>query len=421
MSLYLKISLNTLYQLIARSFITFANFIIVLLVAKSLGSFGLGQYNKVFAFVSIFSLFVDFGINAVFLKVGTGRDLSLLIILRLMIASIVFLLIQPILFILPYNNILHSGFSFQEKIYIEIVASVLFLYAFSHSLNAIFQKHQRFDLTILPSLVWGVISLIIGFYSFSVKSLSCFFWAMIFGLVGYVAAAFVLIRRHLWSCRDMPWHVSTNNILFIKSLFKKSLPLGATLFLNLLYVRADVLILSMIRPTVEVGIYTLAYKFFEFPLSISFFIVGSLYPIFLKSHKQSKKKLYYQVKKSVFFILVFSFFIFIFSFVLAPLISIIKQEFYRAVLPFRILSFSYPIFFLSNLLLWAIITENKEKILPFVYGASLILNVVLNLMFIPRFSYNASAVITVFSEMFVLLIFTGVLRQRLFGKKCFRS
>jgi O-antigen/teichoic acid export membrane protein len=408
MSFYWKIGLNTFYQLIGRSLTTFANFIIILLIASSLGGFGLGQYNKVIAFVGIFSLLVDFGLNAVFLKVGTIHELSLLVILRLIIASIVFILIQPIIFILPYNKIIGSGFSFQEKIYIEIISLVLFLFAFSHSLNAIFQKYQRFDLTIFPNLVWAIISLSFGIYSFYTRKLFLFFLAMVFGLVGYVVTALVLIRRFLNV--ETTRRVVSTDILFIKKMFKKSLPLAASLFLNLIYVRADVFILSILKPTIEVGIYTLAYKFFDFPLNLSFFIMGALYPVFLKSKKEDKKIFYQQIKKSGLIIFIFSFFIFLFSFIGAPLIGLIKQEFYQSILPFRILSFSYPIFFLSNLFLWVIITEGKEKILPFIYGASLILNVVLNLIFIPQFGYNASAVITVFSELFVLTFFTFFLK-----------
>jgi O-antigen/teichoic acid export membrane protein len=304
---------------------------------------------------------------------------------------------------LPYDAILSSGFSFQEKIYIEILAGVLFLYAFSHSLNALLQKHQRFDLMIGPSLVWGLMGLVISFFGFYSKNLVFFFLGNIIGLIGYIVLAFILIKRSNFG-RLVITYPSPKEILFIKSLFKKSLPLAATLFLNLLYVRADVLLLSILRPTVEVGIYTLAYKFFEFPLNLSFFIMGSLYPIFLKSQRENKKKFQRQIQKSSLVIFLFSFFISLFSFIAAPLISLVKPEFSPSILPFRILSFSYPIFFLSNLFLWVIITKNKEKVLPFVYGSSLVLNVFLNLIFIPRYGYNASAAITVFSELFVLLM-----------------
>lgn len=410
MSLYLKVAESTLYQLIARSLTTFSNFIIILLIAKSLGSFGLGQYNKVFAFVGIFSLFVDFGMSAIFLKLGKDRDLPLLIISRLIIALIIFVTIQPILFSLPYNQTLHAGFSWQEKIYVEIVALVLFLYAFTHSFNVIFQKKQRFDLTIWPSAVYGLIVIIIASYSFFNKNLTWFFLATIIGLLANLSLSLFLIYKKLHLAKPNLHYVSTN-LPFITTLFKKSLFLGATLFLNILYVRVDVLILSFLRSTTEVGIYTLAYKFFEFPLNFSTFIMSALYPIFLKTYQKNKDKFSKQVKKSALFIFIFSFFIFIFSLVAAPAISLIKHEFYQSILPFRILSFSYPIFFLSNLFLWVIITKNKERILPLVYGCSLILNIVLNLIFIPQYGYNASAVITVVSELFVLAFFILLLKN----------
>lgn len=406
MSFYLKVSLNTLYQLIGRSLTSFANFIVILLIAKSLGSLGLGQYNKVIAFMGIFSLLVDFGLNPIFLKIGKERQIFFLIFLRLIIGWLVFIIIQPIVFILPYNRALNSGFSFQEKIYLELIALVLFLYPFLHSAGAIFQKQERFDLTVWPNLARAVIVLLIGSYSFLTKNLFFFFLANIFGLVVYTIIAFFLLFFNLNLVKEI-LNCFPVDFDFVKTLLKKSLPLGTTLFLNLLYVRADVLILSLLRSTTEVGIYSLAYKFFEFPLNISSFLMGSLYPVFLKSHKKNKKFFYRQVKKSGLLIFFFSLLIFLVSFVFAPVIGLIKKEFYQSILPFRILSFSYPVFFLSNLFLWVIITENKEKILPFVYGLSLVLNVILNLVFIPRYGYNAAAVITVVSELFILVFFGG--------------
>lgn len=411
MTLLARLAKNTTYQLIARTLTTLANFVIILLVAKSLGSFGLGQYNKVFAFVGIFSLLVDFGLSATFLKVGkTRRHLFLLIFLRLVIAASIFLLIQPILYLLPYNEATQSGFSRPEKLYIQVVAVVLFLYAVIHSLYSIFQKKERFDLTIWPSFLYGVVALTIAFYSFLNKNLLFFFLATLVALLTQAGLAYYLIV-HFLNLKKGKKRSGQREVQFIKKLFIKSLPLGTTLFLNVLYVRVDVLILSLLRSTSEVGIYSLAYKFFEFPLNLSHFMMTALYPVFLKLRKKGADEFYPQIKKSTLVIFIFALLATFFAFVLAPLISLIKQEFVLSVLPFRILVFSYPVFFLSNLFLWVTIAENREKILPFVYSLSLTLNLVLNLVFIPQFGYNAAAVVTVVSEFFVLLLFVFNLKK----------
>lgn len=399
MSWYQKIVLNTFFQLAGRSVATLANFIIILLIGKTLGSFGLGQYNKVFTFIGIFALFIDFGINAVFLKVGQDQDVVRLIGLRLLIALLIFLIIQPLLILLPYDTVLHIGFSAQEKVLIELVASVLFVYAFIHSFNALFQKWQRFDLGIWTNGAYAVIALPLALYGMMNKSLAFFFFGTVAGLAGSALVAFFLVRKRV------KISVRTGQKSLIWPLFLKSLPLGCTLFINILYVRADVLILSLLRSTSEVGVYTLAYKFFEFPLNLSFFAMNALYPLFIQKHRQDRSGFVQDVKKSGRLLLIFALLLTLAALILAPLIGWIQPDFRQSIPAFRILALSYPVFFLSNLLLWVIITKNQEKRLPLVYLGSLVINVFLNLLFIPPFGLMASAVITVVSELMILLLF----------------
>ncbi|HLL61372.1 MAG TPA: polysaccharide biosynthesis C-terminal domain-containing protein, partial [Candidatus Nitrosocosmicus sp.] len=61
---------------------------------------------------------------------------------------------------------------------------------------------------------------------------------------------------------------------------------------------------------------------------------------------------------------------------------------------------------------WVIITENKEKWLPIVYLLSLFINVVLNIIYVPKFGYTASALITVLSELIVLVLLFGIMKTR---------
>jgi O-antigen/teichoic acid export membrane protein len=90
----------------------------------------------------------------------------------------------------------------------------------------------------------------------------------------------------------------------------------------------------------------------------------------------------------------------------SPLFTLIKPDFTSAIIPFRILLISLPFFFTTSLLQWALIAKGEQKYLMNVYFFSTIINIILNLIFIPQFSYLACAVITVFSEglVFVLLI-----------------
>lgn len=392
-----RIALNTFYQFLSRIFTSVANFILILLVANSMGSLGLGQYNKVFAFIGVFSLFVDFGMNAIFMKSEEiQKKFWSLIALRLALATVVFILIQPILWILPYNPINHIGFSPLEKISIEIISLVLFMYSFSQSFQAFFQKKNRFDLLIYPNIIFSILLVLIGWYGYTTHSLEIYFIATLISWLGYIIFSFILLYR----TNSIPFSI---DFTYIKHLLYASIPLGLTLLVNILYVRADTLILSLTRSTQEVGVYTLAYKFFEFPLTLSFFLMNALYPLFLEKKTESDRAFRELIQKWILIILVASVLLSAASYIGAPMLTLVKQDFAASIIPFRILIASYPIFFLSNLILWTIITENKEKKLPIVYILSLCINVVLNIIFIPKFGYIAAAITTGISEVVVLI------------------
>lgn len=97
----------------------------------------------------------------------------------------------------------------------------------------------------------------------------------------------------------------------------------------------------------------------------------------------------------------------------APLVSFIKQDFSASVPALRVLSLGLPFFFVSSLVMWTLITLKKQIILMAVYGASMVVNIILNMWFVPEHGYMAAAWITVGSEGLVLLL-SGIALMREF-------
>jgi O-antigen/teichoic acid export membrane protein len=89
---------------------------------------------------------------------------------------------------------------------------------------------------------------------------------------------------------------------------------------------------------------------------------------------------------------------------LAPLIAIVKKDFIPSIFIFRILLLSLPVFFLTNILQWILIAKNKKVYLLKIYLIAALLNVLLNLFFIPKYSYIAAAIITGISEGLILIL-----------------
>src|SRR5207245_1945225 len=65
---------------------------------------------------------------------------------------------------------------------------------------------------------------------------------------------------------------------FAKRLTLDTLPIAFMLICNLIYFRVDILLLSFLKSSQDVGIYDLAYKFFDFLIALPLFLSNTLYP-----------------------------------------------------------------------------------------------------------------------------------------------
>jgi O-antigen/teichoic acid export membrane protein len=231
--------------------------------------------------------------------------------------------------------------------------------------------------------------------------------ALLCGSLVTAIFSIVLSRRYI------NWKILTNTKLAL-TFFKSSIPLGLTLVFNLIYFRADSFIMTVTRSTQEVGIYGFAYKIFEFPLVIPTFFMNSVYPLMINKENLQLKKIIY---KSGAFLLPVSLILFGLIWVFAPFISLVKSDFIGSITALRILAGGLPFFFLSSLTMWSLISLKKQKSLFVVYLFSMIINIVLNLIYIPRFGYIAASYITVVSEFIVLVLSSFLLyKSKIFVK-----
>ena len=166
-----------------------------------------------------------------------------------------------------------------------------------------------------------------------------------------------------------------------------------------MYGHADSVILTLTRTTTEVGVYGLAYKVFELALVFPTFFMNAVYPMMLETDRFKTI-----LKRSLVFLILASCVMIPVVWFAAPYLSRIQDGFAASVPALRVLSLSLPFFFVSALTMWALIALKRHMLLAGIYGGGMILNISLNLFFIPVWGYMAAAWITVVSEGLVLLV-----------------
>ena len=339
--------------------------------------------------------------------------------LRIVFALILIFLALAILAFLPFNPLTLKGFTPLSKIGIIILIPTILTQAIFASANAVFQKRLRYDLSVIASSVGSFITLALVFLLLKINA------PLLLAIISYLVGGLVMAGVALYlskllitksfallktsTIRGVPsatsevtkvQNFSPYSLKLWRSLFVKSLPLGLTLIFNLIYFKADTLILTVFRSTEEVGIYGLARSFFEFPLAIPTFFMNAVYPVLVNSKFEIRNSKL--VKKSAIFLAIFSLLLSVFCYLLSPYLTLIKSDFAPSILLFRILALYLPVFFLSSLFMWTLIAFGKQKLLVLIYGNAMTINILLNLFFIPRFGYLAAAVILGISELIVL-------------------
>lgn len=405
MAFYKKLATHTLYQIIARVASSGASFLITILIARHFSVAGYGDYAKVTAFVTTFYLLADFGLNTVFLQKEEAairfRDLFYT---RLVLSGILVALVNVLALLLPYNPLTSIGFSPVVKVGIELFSLTIITESILFSAFAVFQRKVVYERFMFATIIGSVVSLsaVSGFIFFHL-SLLWIFVALVIGAAIEAIFSIAFTEESLF-----PLQVHTP---FIKQLMKETLPVTAMLLFNLVYFRADMILLSLFRPSQDVGIYDISYRVFDFLIALPLFLSNVLYPKLIADEKNNRnvgsKLMEYE---ALFFICGIGVAI-PFWFGSSLLFTLVKPQFLPAVVPLRLLLLSLPIFFVTSIQQWVLLAKKQQKFLAMVYLALTVVNILLNLLFIPQYGYVASAIITSIGEGIVFLILWLKLRN----------
>lgn len=403
MNLSQKIAINTLAQVLGKIFSGGTMLIITMMTIRHFGVEDFGKLTAILAYVAYFYLLADFGFNAIVVREAAKNKkqapfyFSSLISLRVFVASLLVLLALLVLSILPspYNQpLVRQG--------ILLVAITIFVQAILTSTNAVFQFNLRYDQSAIAVGIGSLAALVLVFL-FIKRGSPLLSLVLAFTIGGLVMAITALGLAK----RQLPQLSFLIEPKIFKKLFLLTLPLGLTLIFNLVYFKIDKFLIPVFRSFRELGLYETAYKVFDISLVFPVFFMNAVYPVMAKIRNKTRR---HQTFKKAFLVLLSTSFLGLaIGLPAAPLIIkvIAGQDLPLSILVLRILFCSLPIFFLSALLMWDLILRNQQKSLVLIYGIGLIVNLALNLIFIPQFGILAAAIITGITEAVVLVLLFG--------------
>ncbi len=403
MQTYLKIGVNSFSQLLGRVFSASTTVLVTILITRNLSREVWGDFVTVISFIALFTLIADFGLNGYVLKIFSASEERIeksfgeLLGLRIVLSLVAIFLGLAVLAFVPHSFAVKTGI---------VVGLIMILFQSVFSSTAIvFQYKLRYDLYAISDIIGSLAILLLVFLATLTKTPLIFIVA-IFVLGSFVRSMVgLLLARSLISFRGISF-----SLLSFRSLMTSSLPLGLMIIFAQINNNIDKQIIALSDPkflgvsaAIAVGIYGLAYRIFDFSVSLPTYVVNAAYPILLNKIKDNEEELFKFSRQLLIILVTIGGLAAIVGWFLTPLVISLFGSYSEAVLPTRILFLGLPVFFATSLLVWLLVTLNKEIVLPFIFGFAALLNLVLNLILIPRFGYNAAAWVTIITEIGILV------------------
>jgi O-antigen/teichoic acid export membrane protein len=182
------------------------------------------------------------------------------------------------------------------------------------------------------------------------------------------------------------------------SIFRAALPLAGVVFLNYLYFRLDLFLLSLLATPVDVARYGVAYKVIETLILLPSFVMATLLPDVARTAPFSDR-LNGLVQNAFSAMQLLALPVVALSFFSGEILRFIAgAEYTPAALTLQLLMVGVAISFLQQVFGFTLVAQNRQLYSLYVLGGVLLLNLTLNLILIPLFAIEGAAVALVISE-----------------------
>lgn len=390
---------NSVIQIVGKGISTALGIAVIALVTRALLPAGFGQYTKVITFLSFFGIVADLGLTLITAQMISekGADeekiVSSILSFRIVSALALFSLAPIVALLTPYDPLVKWGIA---------IAAVSFIFvSVTQTLVGIFQKHLVMHFPMIAENFGRLALFGVTVYAFfNGKNLLWYLGAVVAGniinflFVWFFAQRYVKIR--------LAWNPEV-----IAEMWKRSLPIAISIIFNLVYLKADMLILSFVRPDVDVGLYGAAYRVIDILMMVPVMFMGLVLPIAASSWSGSDvTRVRRVVQKTFDAFMAYSVPILCGGLLVADRVMtlVAGDEFLGAGMPLRILLFAFFSATLSTLFGHFIVALQKQRDVVWVYASDAALALGAYLTLIPIFGIAAAAWATVGSELYAAII-----------------
>ena len=399
MSTARRIAKNTTILFISQIISYILIFFYTIYIARYLGAEGYGTLSFALAFSGIFSILADLGLSTLTVR-EIARDKSLAkkylgnaLLIKIILAFLTFGLIALFVNLLDYPQ---ETINVVYFISLSTISTSMFGIFYS-----IFQAYEKMEYQSLGQILSSILmffGVLIGPYlGFDVIGFSILYFISNVIVLGY--SFFICSWKFLIPKIEYDKY-------FWKTIIKESLPFGLTSVSIMLYTYIDSVLLSIMEGNEVVGWYNAAYKLVLFLVVIPTTINITIFPSMSKFHISSQDSLKLINEKYFKLMIITGIPLGVATTLLSDkiILLIFGAGYTQSIIALQILIWTIVFTFGGASFVRLLEATNKQLILTKITGISVIINIALNLILIPKFSFVGASIATILTEIILVSI-----------------
>lgn len=388
---------NTAFLLVGKLASKLISLFSVILIARYLGEADYGKYSFVFAFVSFFSIISELGVYQIVLRdiprspERTGKLIGNAIIIKIILSVLAYILAVFIINIMGYP---------QETIIAVQIAAVSLLIDIFNIYGVVYEANLKMKYSVFFFFVGHVLMLglilLITYFDFGLNLVI---------LATMAGTAIQNFLTYIYSTKYVKVKFKID-LSVCKNLIKESLPLALSSVFTIIYYRIDMVMLSMMVGDAAVGVYSAAYRISETFLFLPGILMSSLFPLMSKFFENSNETLAFSYEKSAKYLFSLALPMAVGTTILSDEITmaIYGDGFKGSIVALQILIWATAIIFINYATGSFYVSINKQRFVMFYTAMGAVVNILLNYVLIPKYSYIGASTATVLTEFSIFIV-----------------
>ena len=382
-----------------------------IVLARYLGRERLGEYGALYAYLTLFTWLATFGLESVLAREAAQRRLEASSIfftgsaISLVFATVgtgLALLLAPVF-----------GYGGQLRLLLLLAAIDILVLPSIRLSGIVFQVDMRqwynVGIGLTRQTLWLLAVVLLA------MNRAAFFWVILARTgCGLVEAGLILCLTLQRRFLTRPW---TFSLVRAKQLIRYGFPVALSVVAVGIYHRIDQVMLHKIANDRALGPYVVAVQLIEQLSVLPVALVSSLFPVLSQvSGQEEQFRRYLDVSYRFLMAVVFAICA-VFTPIAGPLVDLFYGKQFHSAAPLLVVLVwsEVPIFF-GVVIANAIIAKNLQRYLPICTVLGAVVNVILNLVFIPRWGALGASWATVISYCLAsIFLFLGIRQTRAFA------